>query len=169
MTASPDDTSPVTAERTGTPQADTLVVRPRKVRFVVIPVAVALVVVFAVVAVLLKNSATGVRFGTADQFSLAAIGVALALGALVFIRPRVVADARGVQVRNALWGQTVPWSIIRGVSFPDGAPWARLELPADEYVPVVAIQATDGERAVLAIRELRALHRRYGAPDQPEE
>jgi uncharacterized membrane protein len=149
-----------------TTRADTLVVRPHKVRLVVIPVAVALVVVFVVVAFLLKDSATGVRFDTPDQFSLAAIGVALAAGALVFVRPRVVADAEGVQVRNALWGQTVPWSLIRGVSFPDGAPWARLELPSDEYVPVVAIQAMDGERAVAAIRELRALHRRFAPAAQ---
>jgi PH (Pleckstrin Homology) domain-containing protein len=156
MTATPGDTSAVPTHR-----PDTLVVRPHKVRLFVIPVAVAVFVVFMVVAVLLKDSATGVRFDTADQFSLAGIGVALALGALVFVRPRVVADADGVQVRNALWGQTVPWSVIRGVSFPDGAPWARLDLPADEYVPMVAIQAADGERAVLAIRELRALHRRF--------
>ena len=51
-------------------------------------------------------------------------------------------------MRNALFGQKVPWTLIRAVSFPDGAPWARLELPDDEYVPVVAIQAMDGERAV---------------------
>jgi hypothetical protein len=132
-------------------------------------VAGALVVVFVVVALLLKNSATGVRFDTPDQVSLAAIGVALALGALVFVRPRVVADERGVQVRNALWGQTVPWTVIKAVSFPDGAPWARLELPADEYVPMVAIQAADRERAVVAIRELRALHRHFATAARAAE
>jgi hypothetical protein len=131
------------------------------VRLYVIPVAIALVVVFAVVAVLLKSSATGVRFDDADQFSIAALGVVLACGALVFVRPKVVADAEGIEVRNALFGQKVPWSLVRAVSFPDGAPWARLELPEDEYVPVVAIQAADRERAVAAIRELRALHRRF--------
>jgi hypothetical protein len=52
------------------------------------------------------------------------------------------------------------------VSFPDGQPWARLELPSDEYVPIVAIQAADGELAVTAIRELRALHRKYHDADQ---
>lgn len=138
-----------------------LVIRPHRVRLFVIPIAIALVVVFAAVAVLLKNSATGVRFGTSDQIALGLLGIALALGSLVFIRPRVVADAEGVQVRNALWGQTVPWTLIRAVSFPDGAPWARLELPADEYVPMVAIQAFDRERAVAAIRDLRALHRTF--------
>jgi hypothetical protein len=141
-----------------------LVVRPHKVRFYVIPVAVALVIVFAVVALLLKSGSTGVEFDGADQFSLLGIGIVLALGTLVFIRPKVVADAEGVQVRNALFGQQVPWSLVRAVSFPDGAPWARLELPQDEYVPVVAIQAADGERAVAAIRELRALHRQFTEP-----
>ncbi len=143
--------------------ADTLVVRPHKVRRIAIPVAIALVVIFAVVAALLKSGSTGVEFGLSDQVSIAAIGFVLACGVLLFVRPRVVADADGVEVRNLLFGQRVPWSMIMAVSFPDGAPWARLELPSDEYVPVVAIQAADGERAVAAIRELRALHRKYGS------
>ena len=139
----------------------TLVVRPRRVRRIAIPVAVALVVIFVVVAVLLKSGSTGVRFGLSDQVSIAAIGVVLGAAVLLLIRPRMVADADGVEVRNVLFGQKVPWSTIAAVSFPDGAPWARLELPHDEYVPVVAIQAADGERAVVAIRELRALLRKY--------
>jgi PH (Pleckstrin Homology) domain-containing protein len=141
--------------------AETLVVRPHRVRRIAIPVAAALVVIFVVIAVLLRSGSTGVQFGLSDQVSIAAIGVVLAAGALLFVRPRVVADADGVEVRNVLFGQLVPWSMITAVSFPDGAPWARLELPRDEYVPVVAIQAADGERAVAAIRELRALHREY--------
>lgn len=140
---------------------DTLVVRPRKVRRIVVPVAVALVVIFVVIAVLLKSGSTGVQFGLSDQVSIAAVGVVLAGGALLFARPRLVANADGLEVRNVLFGQRVSWSVIRAVSFPDGAPWARLELPQDEYVPVVAIQAIDGERAVAAIRDLRALHRKY--------
>ncbi|HYS37837.1 MAG TPA: PH domain-containing protein [Pseudonocardiaceae bacterium] len=141
--------------------ADTMVVRPHKVRRIAIPVAVALVVIFVVVAVLLKSGSTGVRFGLSDQVSIAAIGVVLAGAVLLLIRPRLVADVEGVEVRNVLFGQKVPWSMIRAVSFPDGAPWARLELPHDEYVPVAAIQAADGERAVVAIRELRALLRKH--------
>jgi hypothetical protein len=146
--------------------APSLVVRPRKVRMIAIPVAVALVVVFTVVGLLLRSRSTGVNFGLSDKVSLIAIGVVLACAALVFVRPRVVADEEGVEVRNALFGQKVPWSTIRAVSFPDGAPWARLELPGDEYVPVVAIQAMDGELAVAAIRELRALHRKYTESDE---
>lgn len=143
------------------PVAETLVIRPYKVRRIAYPVAAALMVIFVVIAVLLRSGSTGVQFGASDQVSIAAIGVVLALATLLCVRARVVADADGVEVRNLLFGQKVPWSVIRSVSFPDGAPWARLELPQDEYVPVVAIQAVDGERAVAAMRELRALQRKY--------
>lgn len=142
-----------------------LVISPRRVKRVVVPIAVGLVVVFAVVAVLLRNSSTGVRFGASDQVSLALVGLVLAAAVLCLARPRVRADAEGVDVRNLLFGHRYPWSLVRAVSFPDGAPWARLELPDDEYVPVVAVQAADGVLAVRAVRELRALHRT--ATEQP--
>jgi hypothetical protein len=136
-----------------------LVVRPHKVRQVVIPVAVLLVVIFVVFAFTLNGASTGVHLGISDKVSLGVVGLVLACGVLLLARPKVRADADGVEVRNLLFGRTVPWQEIKGVSFPDGAPWARLELPSDEYVPVVAIQAADGERAVSAIRELRAWYR----------
>ncbi|HWE87933.1 MAG TPA: PH domain-containing protein [Pseudonocardiaceae bacterium] len=143
-----------------------LVIRPHRVRQIAIPIAAVLVVIFAVVAVLLRNSYTGVNFTLGDQVAVALIGPLLAAGVLLAIRPKVRADAEGVEVRNVFFGQRVPWELIRGVRFPDGAPWARLELPEYEYVPLVAIQAFDGERAVHAIRELRALHRAYGDHDK---
>ncbi|HEY2694127.1 MAG TPA: PH domain-containing protein [Pseudonocardiaceae bacterium] len=125
----------------------------------VIPVAALLVVIFVVLAVTLNGSSTGVHLGISDKVSLAIVGMILAGGVLLLARPKVRADAAGVEVRNLLFGRVVPWREIQGVGFPDGAPWARLELPRDEYVPVVAIQAMDGERAVSAIRELRAWYR----------
>jgi PH (Pleckstrin Homology) domain-containing protein len=146
-----------------------LVIRPRRVRMITIPVAGALVVLFVVIAIVLQHDATGVFFGAGDRVALVLIGIALAAGALVFGRARVVADESGVEVRNLFFGQRVSWDLVRAVTFPDGAPWARLELPADEYIPVVAIQAFDGEHAVRAIRELRALHRKVtDATDQSD-
>jgi hypothetical protein len=47
------------------------------------------------------------------------------------------------------------------VSFPVGARWARLDLPDDEYIPVMAIQAIDKGRAVAAMDEVRGLIDRY--------
>jgi hypothetical protein len=136
-----------------------LLVRPRRVRRVAVVAAVALVAVFAVVAALLRRSSTGVIFHTSDQVAMVGVGVLLACGALLLARPRVLADSDGVEVRNVLSTQRFPWSQVLGVSFPDGAPWARLELPDDEYVAVMAIQASDGEHAVLAMRALRQMHK----------
>ena len=36
-----------------------------------------------------------------------------------------------------------------------------MDLPDDEYIPVMAIQAVDKDRAVEAMDEVRALVRRY--------
>ncbi|GAA4005229.1 PH domain-containing protein [Allokutzneria multivorans] len=135
-----------------------LVIRPRKVRRVAPVLAVALVAVFVVVGLLLGNTPTGAYFRVADQIAMAGIGVALAGAALLFTRPRVRADAEGIEVRNIVVTHRFPWALVREVNFPDGSAWARLELPDDEYVPVMAIQSTDSRHAVDAMRELRAMH-----------
>jgi hypothetical protein len=146
----------------------TVEVHPRKVRRVAIPVAVVLVVVFTIAGVLLRNTPTGVYFQLSDQVAMVGIGVLAACGVLLLIRPRLRADAEGIEVRNVVGTQRIPWSMVEGITFPDGAPWARVELPDDEYVPILAIQATDGEHAVRAMRELRHLRRRIGTADQPD-
>ena len=140
-------------------EREPFVARPHKIRRIVIPVAVLLLVAFTIVGLLLKHGSTGAHFGTSDQVAMVALGVVLAAAALLPLRPRVRANTHWIEVRNVLGAQRYDWSAVRGISFPDGAPWARLELPADEYVPVMAIQAGDGERAVIAMRELRGLYR----------
>ncbi len=137
-----------------------LTVRPRRVRVVAGLAAVLLVAVFTVAGVLLRDSYTGVYFRLADQVAMVGLGVLLAGAALLFTRPRLQADAEYVEVRNILTTQRFPWPLVLAISFPDGAPWARLELPEDEYVAVMAIQAADGPRAVEAIRALREMHQR---------
>lgn len=136
-----------------------LVVRPRRVRLFAGLGAVVLFALFAVAGVFLRESDTGTNFRLSDQVAMFGIGIMLALGALWFTRPRVRADREGVEVRNMLGARRFRWTEIEQVSFPDGSPWARLELPHDEYVPVLAIQAMDGERAVTAMRELRRVRR----------
>jgi len=142
--------------------------RPHKARVIAIAVAVLFVAVFVIVAVLLRRSSTGVYFYASDQVAMAGIGLVLALGALWFARPRVRADHDGVEVRNMIGTHRYRWSEIKTVSFPDGSPWARLELPADEYIPILAVQAIDGEHAVTAMRELRRLRREADADSQTD-
>jgi hypothetical protein len=108
--------------------------------------------------VVLRTAETGVFFRLADQIAMAAIGALIAGGVLLLARPRVRADAEGIEVRNVLVTRRLPWDVVERVAFPDGASWARLELIGDDYLPVLAIQAVDGQRAVEGIRRVRALH-----------
>jgi len=144
--------------------------RPRKARRVAVASAVVLVGVFTVVAVLLRRTPTGVYFQLSDQVAMVLLGLLLAGAVLLFARPRVRAGANGVEVRNLFGSRTLPWELVLRVSFPDDAPWARLELPDDEYIAVMAIQSADGRHAVQAIRALRALHAEHIAPrDTPRQ
>ena len=147
---------------TGT-AADVLVVRPRKMLIASWVGAVVTISLFVAIAVVLRSEPTGVFFRLADQVALVLLGLFIAGGVLLFARPRVRADAEGVEVRNILVTRRLPWALVLRVAFPDGASWARLDLPDDEYLPVLAIQAVDGQRAVDAITRLRALHARSRA------
>ena len=97
------------------------------------------------------------------------LGLLFAAGILLLARPRVRADADGVEVRNTGWPRYLPWELVRAVAFPDGASWARLDLPDHEYLPVLAVQSADGLRAVEAIRALRALHAAAHAAGTPPQ
>ncbi|MBQ0926508.1 PH domain-containing protein [Saccharopolyspora endophytica] len=143
--------------------AEAVVVRPRKVRRVAIPIAILLIVVFALVGTLLRNTPTGVVFNLSDQIAMGVLGLLLASGVMLLTRPRLRADADGLEIRNIIGTQRIPWQLVQGVTFPDGAPWARVELPEDEYVPIMAVQATDGDHAVTAMRSLRELRRTIDA------
>jgi hypothetical protein len=136
-----------------------IVLRPKKIRRVAWPCAVGLVVVFTVVGLLLGNTPTGVIFRTSDQVAMILLGFLLAGGVLLLTRPRVTADARGVDVRNVVTSHHYDWNDVLSVSFPDGAAWARLELPHDEYISVMAVQAVDRDYAVSSVRALRELHK----------
>ncbi|PSL51029.1 PH (Pleckstrin Homology) domain-containing protein [Saccharothrix carnea] len=139
--------------------ADVVEFRPKRIRLVAGSCAVFLVVVFTVVGLLLGDTPTGVIFRTSDQVAMILLGVLLAGGALLLTRPRVRADAEGVEVRNVVTAHRFTWQQVLHVSFPDGASWARLELPDDEYVSIMAVQAVDRDHAVAAVRALRDLHR----------
>lgn len=130
---------------------------PRRIRFVAVGLALVLVAAFTVAAILLRSSWTGAYFQLSDQIAMIGIGVLLGGAALMLTRSRVRADSQGVEVRNVVGVRRFDWDQVEHVSFPDGASWARLELPDDEYVTIMAIPANDGARSVAAIRELRRL------------
>ena len=130
-------------------------------------VAILIVTIHVVVSVLLTIRASGVIFRTYDRVAVVVLGLIVAGALLLLTRARVRAGESGVSVRNALGDRLIPWSEVVGVSFPAGKRWARLELPDDEYIPLVAIQSADKEHAVQAMRELRALVVRYRPAPPP--
>jgi hypothetical protein len=96
-------------------------------------------------------------FTPADQVAMIGLGLLLALGVLWFSWPRVYADSKGVRIRNMIGSHQLPWQVVTAVRFDDGSPWVTLDLADDDQVAVMAIQRQDKERAVAAVRGLRAL------------
>ena len=119
------------------------------------------------VGFLLKIRSSGVVFQTADQVAMALLGLVIAGIVLLFARPRLRVGLPGLSVRNLLGDRLVDWSEVVGVSFPVGSRWARIDLPDDEYIPVMAIQAVDKERAVDAMDTVRSLVAQYRPDIRP--
>ena len=114
-----------------------------------------------VVGLLLKIRSSGVIFHTSDQVAIAVLGLVIAGAVLLFARPRLRVGPAGLAVRNLSGYRLIRWPEVVGVSFPAGSRWARIDLPHDEYVPLMAIQAVDKERAVEAMDTVRSLLARY--------
>jgi hypothetical protein len=136
-------------------------IRPRLTPYFAYGAALIIAAVGVVLGLLLKISSSGVIFQTADQVAISLLGVVIAGVVLLFARPRLRVGAAGVAVRNLFGYRLIPWSDVVDVSFPRGARWARVDLPDDEYIPLMAIQAVDKDRAVAAMDRVRELLARY--------
>lgn len=136
-------------------------IRPYKTPYFAYGAALIIFLAHVAVGVLLKVGSTGVVFQTSDQVAIALLGAIIGGVVLLFARPRLKVGPAGVAVRNLVSFKVIPWSEALGVSFPVGARWARLDLPDDEYIPVMAIQAIDKGRAVEAMDEVRDLIEQY--------
>ncbi|EFV12156.1 PH domain-containing protein [Segniliparus rugosus] len=144
-----------------------LVIRPRKMRWYAWGAAVALLAIHTTVGVLLRIAETGVYFRISDQVAMILLGLIFAGLALLFTRPRVRVLGEGLGVRNLFAEKLVPWDQVVSISFPESSPWARVDIPDDEFVPIMAISAMDGQHAVDSIRALRAqVDERIGSPSQ---
>ncbi|HWJ09435.1 MAG TPA: PH domain-containing protein [Nocardioides sp.] len=85
---------------------------------------------------------------------LVLLGLAL-LNALA--RSRVVAREDGLTVVNGYRRRELSWAEVGRVRMPQGAPWPHLDLGDDERLSLMGIHASDGQRAAIAVRELRAV------------
>jgi hypothetical protein len=136
-------------------------VRPHRTPPFIYAAAFLIAAAHIVVGLLLKIRSSGVIFHTSDQVAIAVLGLVIAGAVLLFARPRLRVGPAGLAVRNLLGYRLIRWPEVVGVSFPAGSRWARIDLPHDEYVPLMAIQAVDKERAVDAMDTVRSLLARY--------
>ena len=144
------------------PESDwDLEVRPHLTPYFAYGAAFLIAAAHIAVGFLLKVGSSGVIFQTSDQVAMGVLGVVIGGVVLLFARPALRVGAPGIAVRNLLGYRLVPWSQVAGISFPSGARWARLDLPDDEYLPVMAIQSVDKDRAVVAMDHVRTLVTRY--------
>ena len=135
------------------------VFKPRMMSRAAIAVAAVIVVAGITVAVF-NDKSSGAILRTADQVAMAGLALLLAGSVLLLTRPRCKVGPAGLAVRNLLEYRLIPWSDVVDVSFP-GRRWARIDLAANEYVPVVAIQLVDREDAVAAMDTVREAMARY--------
>ncbi|MBM7369109.1 PH domain-containing protein [Gordonia hydrophobica] len=130
-------------------------------------VAIAVVMIIHLTfGLLLDISYTGVNVGWSDKLSLIGVGVLISAVILYLTRARVRVGPRGVGVLNLVSERVFGWDEVLGLEYPEKGSWARLVFPNDEHIPVMAIQARDGDLAVAAMNRIREFGARYAPAEQ---
>lgn len=84
------------------------------------------------------------------------IGFMMGLGMSI-----VVANEKGLRIRNAISTRRLTWAEVGRIDYRHGDPWAYVTLAGTEDDPVrrqmIGIQSTDGQRAHESVRRLREL------------
>ncbi len=138
--------------------------RPIRATKIAQATAAAVVILFVIVAIVMKRDNAGARFSDKDQVATVVVGIIIALTILMITRPRLYADATAVRTRSYAGDfRTIPWDAIVSVEFPSNARFARLVLPGDEILALYAVQRADRQHAVTVMRQLRALHAEVNA------
>ena len=126
--------------------------RPSRAR--IIPYVLAVVVVAGMVALAVAMPSD---WALGDRIGLVVIGLIVAGILHMLARSRVVADDRGLILVNALRTHEYEWAEVLSVTMPEGAPWPTVDLADGSVVAAMGIQASDGDRARLAVAELAAM------------
>jgi hypothetical protein len=126
--------------------------------------AAVVLIVFVVIALVMRQHTAGAHFLRNDQIGTLVIGI---VGAGLFVmltRPRLRADAEGVHLRGFLGGwRDIPWNVVVRIDFPSKVRFARVVMPAEETLAIYAVSRFDAEQSVATMAVLRALHAKYGS------
>ncbi|WP_406831067.1 PH domain-containing protein [Pedococcus sp. KACC 23699] len=138
------------------------VFQPRRGRVVALGFAVATLLLFAVIAVLLPGPAQGGTWRTGDKIFFAGVGVAIAFLLWRFASIRAIPTRDGISVRNLITTRVLPWRSIVDVRFGGGDPWVTVELDDTDTLAIMAIQKADAEYGRSEASRLAALVQALG-------
>jgi hypothetical protein len=105
------------------------------------------------------DPSTRAKFTPFQRGTLVALGIMIFACGHALTRSRVVAEPQRLVVVNGYRRHEYEWPEVITVSLPRGAPWAMLDLADGTSQAVMGIQGSDGDRAIRAVRELRAILR----------
>jgi hypothetical protein len=106
------------------------------------------------------------RFTLFQRTTLVGFGLLGFVAWYAIMRSRVSADEHGVTVVNGYRRRMFEWSQVVGVNLRRGAPWAGMDLSDGTSISMVAIQGSDGQRAIRAVRQLRRLVAEHSHTDR---
>lgn len=96
-------------------------------------------------------------FTTFEKLTMAFIALLILACVHALTRSRVTARETGLVVVNGYRRRELAWAQIVAIRLPRGAPWVRLDLSDGSEISAMGIQGSDGDRARVAVRELRRL------------
>ncbi len=139
--------------------------RPRKTRIFCYAIAAGLLIVLGVIAVILPGD--GPRaWNLPSRIGVFAVGIPMAAFLHRHANVRIIADETGLEVINLFKRRRLVWGEVLAVRLRRGDPWAYLDLSDGETLAAMGIQASDGDAAPAAARQLaRLVHAHSGAPD----
>lgn len=99
-----------------------------------------------------RDTVSGLQKATVVFF--VGLGLALING---LARSRITATEEGLEVVNGYRKRRLEWAQVVRVSMTVGAPWPTLDLDDGTTISAMGIHGSDGQRAKVAVAELRAL------------
>jgi hypothetical protein len=115
--------------------------------------AVVLVVAMAYLWLMLPSDVQQ-DFSIAQRVTLVAFFAAILALLNAIFRTSAIADESGLTVVNGYKRRRFDWPEVVKVTLTPNRPWALLDLADGDTVSVMAIQVSDGRRAIVAAREL---------------
>jgi ABC-type uncharacterized transport system permease subunit len=137
--------------------------RPFGARMAAALAAIVLVGVMAFLWLMLPAH-TRATFGLSERVTLILFFAAVLVVLNGLFRTVAIADDSGLTVRNGYRVRRFDWPEIIRISLSANRPWALLDLADGTAVSVMALQTSDGARAVQATRELATVIASHSEP-----